>query len=147
MTTEYDFQRENAEPQKSARVDIGPFTKLPNKLFGSGYAARLGPSATVLYVALCEHANRNGSNSFKASDRSLSADTGLSTRTICDARKRLIEHRLITFSRQNGQTYRYTVLKVELAWTPVKTRRRKLMKARALHGGASQSVAEFAEVK
>ena len=65
-------------------VDVGPYTvKIPNRFFGSGMAARLGCSASLVYLALWDHANRN-SNTFKASDRALASDTGLGTRTICN---------------------------------------------------------------
>jgi hypothetical protein len=114
-------------------VDIGPFTKIPSKFFGSGLAARLGPSTSLFYLALCEHANRNESTCFKASDRALAADTRLSTRTICDARKRLIEYGLITCSRENGQSYLYTLQKIALKWVPIKERQRPKAKPRALH--------------
>ncbi len=97
-------------------VNIGPFTKIPHKLFGSGTARDLKPSATLFYVALCEHANRNSSNTFKASDNALASETNLSTRTICDARKRLIERKLISCAREEGQSYFYTLNAPSLKW-------------------------------
>jgi hypothetical protein len=112
-------------------VDIGRFTKIPNRLFGSGTARNLKPSATLLYVALCDHANRNGSNTFKASDRALESDTTLSTRTICDARKRLREKGLITCTRAEGQSYVYTLPVPSWSWVPVAERPRMKLKPRA----------------
>ncbi len=91
-------------------VDVGPYTKIPNRFFGSGTAANLGCSASLVYLALLEHANRNSSNTFKASDRAIASETGLGTRTICNARKRLSERGLISISRPEGQSYTYTVL-------------------------------------
>ena len=114
-------------------VDIGPFSKIPNKFFGSGWAAALGSSTSLIYLALCEHANRNDSISFKASDRALAADTGLSPRTICDARKRLIENKFVLCMRQDGQSYTYTLHNPNLTWVPIKQRPRPKRKARALH--------------
>lgn len=114
-------------------VEIGGWTKVPNKLFASGEAARLGPSPTVLYVALCEHANRSGKNTFKASDRAIAADTGLSPRTICDARKRLFERGLVKYVREKGQSYLYSLPIPDLNWVPIKQRLRVKRKARANH--------------
>lgn len=114
-------------------VDIGSFTKIPNRFFGSGKAAALGSSASLLYIALCERANRDGSNSFKASDRTIAADTGLSPRTIFDARKRLIENQLVSCNRGEGESYFYTLGALTLPWVPVKQRPRAKRKPRALH--------------
>ena len=114
-------------------VDIGPYTQIPNRFFGSGIAARLGPSAGYIYLALCDHANRNGSNTFKASDRALAGDTRIASRTICDARKRLIEYGLISCNREKGQSHVYTLLKPSWEWKPLKERPRRTLKPRALH--------------
>ena len=86
-------------------VDIGPYTQIPNRFFGSGMAARLGPSAGFIYLALCDHANRNGSVSFKVSDKALASDTTIAPRTICTARKKLIEYGLISCKREKGQSH------------------------------------------
>jgi hypothetical protein len=133
--------------QSPPGVDIGPFSKIPNRLFGSGTAAILGTSATLLFVALCEHANRNSSNIFSASDRALAADTGLSPRTICEARKALQERSLLSVERMEGRSYSYTLLKRELGWVPVKDRQREKRKPRALHAGRVQTIAKFAMVQ
>jgi hypothetical protein len=114
-------------------VEIGPFSKVPSKFFGSGTASSLGASASLVFLALCEHANRNSSNTFKASDRALASETGLGTRTICDARKRLIEHDLISCSRENGQSFNYTIPTQSLEWVPLKQRLRAKRKPRAIH--------------
>lgn len=112
-------------------VEIGRFTKIPYRLFGSGTARILKPSATLLYVALCDHANRHGSNTFKASDRALESDTALSTRTICNARKRLLEKGLITCTRAEGQSYVYTLPVPSWSWVPLAERPRMKLKPRA----------------
>jgi len=119
--------------QVQQAVDIGPYTKIPNRFFGGGMAARLRPSAGYMYLALCEHANRNSSNTFSASDKALASDTGIGTRTICDARKKLIERGLISCKREKGQSHVYTLLKPSLEWKPIKTRPRRTLKPRALH--------------
>jgi hypothetical protein len=116
-------------------VEIGGFTKIPNQLFGSGMARALRPSATVLYAALCESANRNSSNTFKASDKALASETTLSTRTICNARKKLIEKGLITVDeRKKGSSYFYTLSALPLKRLPVDDRRpRGKLKPRGYH--------------
>lgn len=124
-----------------APVDIGPYTKIPNKSFGSGTGAKLGRSSALLFLALCEHANRNGSMSFKASDAALASDTGLAPRTICDARKRLLEYGLISCRRQDGHSYTYTLKKYNFDWQPVRERRRPKCNPRALHAARIKTVA------
>lgn len=114
-------------------VEIGLYTEIPSKFFGSGTAARLGPTASLVFLALCEHANRHESNTFKASDKALAADTGYGPRTICDARKRLIEHGLISCMRPEGQSFEYTIPAFTLKWKPLAQRLRAKRKPRALH--------------
>jgi Helix-turn-helix domain len=114
-------------------VDIGGFTKIPHRFFGSGTAHALKPSASLLYIALCDHANRSSSNTFKTSDKTLASDTALSPRTICDARKRLIEKELITCKREDGQSYSYTLTVPDWNWIPVDRRPRTQLKPRAYH--------------
>jgi hypothetical protein len=126
-------------------VDIGLFSMMPKLFFGSGLGAELRVSTGYLFLALCEHANRNGANSFTVSDRALAADTGLAPRTICEARKRLVERKLITCVRENGRSFTYTLTKYELPWVAVKERIRAKRKARALHSIRPVSSAKLAE--
>lgn len=121
------------------KVDVGPFTMIPNRFFGSGTAAKLGCSASLFYVALCDHANRHSSNTFKASDKALSSDTGMGIRTICIARKRLCEYGLITTSRPEGQSYTYTICKPGFEWVRLEQRLRAKQKPRALYAQCSVS--------
>jgi len=122
------------EPHRQRSVDIGPFARFPNKLFGSGMARKIGISACVLYFALCENANRNRepSNTFKASDKALASETGLSPRTLRDARIKLYENRLVSYSREPGQSYIYTLIRQELKWLPRSERPRLKQKRRAM---------------
>jgi hypothetical protein len=122
----------NGHGGKTSTVEIGPFTKIPNKFFGSGTAAMLGQSASLFFLALCEHANRNSDLTFKSSDKALASDTGLGTRTICDARKRLREKGLITCERASGQSFVYTLVVLSLMWVPVSERPRQKRKPRAM---------------
>lgn len=119
-----------AAERKSDGVDIGGFFKVPNRLFGSGLAAKLGVSVTVVYVSLCDVANRKGSRSFSVSDETLSADTGLGKSTIRSARKTLAEAGLISYAMNAGSSAEYSLKTPEMKWNPVKNRKRTPKKPR-----------------
>jgi len=123
-----------SEGKRQDGVNVGRFTMIPRMFFGSGTAASLGPPATVLFLALCEHANRKGENTFKVSDNSLAADSSYSPRTICDARKLLQERGLITCSRADGASYVYTLQAYSFEFIRVENRRRKKKLPRANYG-------------
>jgi hypothetical protein len=125
---------------KRQAVEIGGFTKIPRTFFGSGMAARLGRSASLLYIALCEYTNRNSSLSFKTSDKALASETTIAPRTIIDARKKLIESGLISCQREKGQSYVYTLKALTLAWKPLKERLRQPQKPRAYHAARKAQV-------
>jgi DNA-binding transcriptional ArsR family regulator len=112
------------EPRKQKSVEIGHFARFPNKLFGSGLANRLGPSATLFYLALCECANREKErvNTCSVTDRQLAWESGLSPRTLRNLRTKLMEHGLVTFQREPGQKYTYTLLPQQLEWFKLKER-------------------------
>lgn len=119
-------------------VDIGPaFCKFPNKLFGSGVAAELGHVAALVYLALCECANRefpHSSNTFTVSDRSIAADTGYCPRLISSARRKLIAVGLVSCQREKGCSFVYTLIPQTFRSIPRKQRLRPKKKPRALHG-------------
>ena len=121
------------EEKRQGKVEIGLYSMMPRRFFGSGTAASLGPKAALLLLALCENANRNSGNTFKASDRALASETGYSPRTICEARKRLEERGLISCSRQEGQSYVYTLPAYSFDWTRLEDRPRQKKKSRAIH--------------
>jgi hypothetical protein len=114
-------------------VQIGLYSQIPCKFFSSGTAASLGPAASLVFLALCENANRHGKNMFKASDKALASETGYSPRKICDARKRLIEKKLISCSRHDGESYDYTLFSYSFDWVRLEDRLRKKRKPRALY--------------
>ena len=116
------------------KLDIGPWARFPNKFFGSGMARKVGTSASVLYFALCENANRDRepSNTFNTSDKRLASETGLSPRTMRDARIKLFENGLVSYSREPGQNYTYTLLRKELKWLKPSDRPRQKRKPRAM---------------
>lgn len=113
--------------------EVGPYFIVPKGLFHNGIAARVGPSAVTVYVALCEHANRRNGNVVSVSDRALAADTGVAERTIRDVRTKLYREGVISFVREPGQSYTYTLLPVQPAWIAIKDRPRQPKKRRALH--------------
>jgi len=121
------------EAQKP-KLNIGPWARFPNKFFGSGMARKVGASASVLYFALCENANRDRqpSNTFKASDKALASETDLSPRTIRNARNKLIDNGLISCSRKPGESFTYTLLRQDLKWLKRSKRPRQKRKPRAM---------------
>ena len=123
----------NCDATRQATVEIGLFSKMPSKFFGSGTAANLGAPAALLLLALCEHANRHHGNTFKTSDKALASETGYAPRTICDARKKLIEEGLVSCSREEGESYVYTLPVYTFEWIPLGERLREKLKPRALH--------------
>jgi len=137
--SEIPFGRSTGRNSKPSGPGLEPWSKMPSKFFGSGTAAMLGPSASLFYLALCEHANRHSSNKFIASDRALASDTNLSTRTICNARKLLVEKRAISCERGNGQSFTYTLLKQSLKWIALAQRPRPKRRPRANHASRTVS--------
>jgi len=131
-----DECEDSQEPKqpKQARVDIGPFAKFPNKFFSSGMARKVGRSGSLLYFALCENANRYRvpSNTFKASDKALASETGLSPRTMRNVRIKLWENGLVEYSREPGESYTYTLLPQCLKWLKRTERLRHKQQPRAM---------------
>jgi len=106
------------------------FFQMPNRLFPSGLAAKLGCSAGWLYTALCSMANQRNAGTFTVSDETLSSDTNLGRTTIANARKKLREFGLIEFSVVPGRSPVYTLKVLPLESVPVKERRRSKCKPR-----------------
>jgi hypothetical protein len=132
----------STSPKKSG-VDVGSrFFMVPGQLFGSGLAQTLGPSATLLYVALWENVNRQRppSNTFGTTDKKLSSETHLSPRTIRDARNRLIEKGLIRCQREPGAKFEYTLQPQNLKWTPTEQRPRAKKLPRAYQSKVRQNL-------
>lgn len=115
----------------SKNPEVGPYFIVPKGLFQNGIAARIGPFAVTIYAALCEQANRKNGNTLSVSDRTLAADTGVAERTIRDIRSKLFEAGLVTFVREPGSSYTYTLILVQPARIPVKERLRQPKRRRA----------------
>jgi hypothetical protein len=125
-----------AVAKRAGRVELGPYFIVPKGLIQGGIAGRIGPHATAVYIALCEHANRGNredQNTFSVSDRALAADTGVAERTIRDIRTKLIEKHLIMCEREAGQSYSYTLLPLTNTFIRIEERPRQIKRRRALH--------------
>ncbi len=119
---------------RTKNPELGPYFAIPKGLFQNGIAVRIGPSAVTIYAALCEQANRKNGNVVSVSDRSLAAETGVAERTMRDIRAKLISQGLLSFEREPGHSYTYTLFPVKLApRIPVKLRPRQLKRRRALY--------------
>lgn len=95
-------------------ADIGPYFRMPYRLFSSGLGAKLGPSAGWLYAALCSYANDHSSLTFSVSNKTISSDTGMSARTIGEAKRELRERCLIEYSSKPGSRDQFTLKRPEL---------------------------------
>lgn len=151
MATQIDGRGQFATPRsaspKSSVLDaIGNFSGFPSILFRQGIAAKIGSSATVLFVCLCDHLNRkNYVQGFGVSDEQLGADTGLSTRTLRDSRRTLVTAGLITIERAPGSAYCYSIAKQPTGWVPSRERLRKKKLPRGIlwASGREQASAPF----
>ena len=115
---------------KFVGVFSGAYFQMPNRLFPSGLAAKLGSSAGWLYAALCSVANQRSAGTFSISDKALSSDTGMGKSTIAEARKKLRSFGLIEFSTLPGRSPVYTLKPPQLEWVPLKDRPRSNCKPR-----------------
>lgn len=130
MSDYFELPADAKRTQPPKGPNIGPFSKIPSKFFSSGTAASLGPSASLMYLALCEHANRHGGTTFKASDKALASETGLSPRTLSNSRKKFDSRKLLTCAREKGQSFVYTLHPLELQWRKLEDRLRQKQKPR-----------------
>jgi hypothetical protein len=119
-------------PQPTQGLNAGTsFFKTPGQLAGSGTAAKIGPIATALYVVLWENGNRNGSNTFKSSDKALSLETGICLTTLREVRAKLVEERLIEVRRgSKGQRFTYYLVPQDWKWVKRAERPEKPAKQR-----------------
>ena len=123
-------------------VEIGPsWYKMPNNLFRSGTAAKVGKMASLMLSALCEFANGEGENTFRVSDKQIASVTGIGPRTVCDARKRLIEFGFVECKRDRGQMYTYTLLPQTMRSMRLEDRVRRKDRPRGMYGEPSANVA------
>ena len=86
------------------------FFGVPQFVIRSGLWARMKPSEQSLYIALCHDSERYCTRELRRSDAEMLKLTGLSSRTLCNARKRLPELGLAHYHLQPGGKHVYTLL-------------------------------------
>lgn len=82
----------------------------------TGLWAEMRPSEQSLYVALMHESERRSTRKFKLKDAEVARLYGLAPRTLCNARKKLQEYRLILCLSGPGNVYTYTICDPETAW-------------------------------
>jgi hypothetical protein len=139
-----------SSPEKQRRKDadwweragFGGYARMPYNLHRSGIAARIGPDAVALYAGLLDQANRNSSTRFKVADRKLAANTGISTRTILELRKVLIEAGLVKYTVERGYSGVYELLPLNAIEVPIKDRPLRKKRPRGRSAGKHQKGSE-----
>jgi hypothetical protein len=89
------------------------FFGVPQFVVRSGLWANMKPSVRCLYVSLLHESERRSTRQFKIKDSDLERLSGLATRTISDARKKLQELGLILYRSGAGNIYTYTICNPE----------------------------------
>ena len=82
---------------------------VPPELFEFGHVAAIGDGAVRLYVFLCWISDRKSSRVFEVKDSYIEEMTGLSKRSMSNARKQLSGRRLTVCSRDPGGYFTYTL--------------------------------------
>lgn len=86
---------------------------MPHAVIRSGLWAKMKPSEQSLYVALMHDSERYRTRALERSDAQIRELAGLSSRALCDARKKLQERGLICCERGLGNVYRYAICNPE----------------------------------
>jgi len=138
------LEQKSKKPQADwwKKTGMGDFFRVPNPLHRSGIAARIGPTVTALYLGLLDQAARRNSNRFGVSDRKLSANTGISPRTMVELRKVLVESGLIRYSTAPGHSPVYELLAFDAQEIPYENRQRAKKRARG-RSAPRERVQEF----
>jgi len=79
------------------------------ELFELGHVAAIGDGAVRLYFLLCWMSDRKSSRRFEIKDSHIAKMTGLSKRSLSNARKQLSGRGLAVCSRDQGGHYTYTL--------------------------------------
>lgn len=85
----------------------------PHFVIRSGVWAEMKPSEQSLYVCLLHESERCSTREIQRTDSSVCLLTGLSSRTLCNARKKLQERGLLVCRRAHGNIYIYTICNPE----------------------------------
>src|SRR4051812_19989580 len=92
---------------------IDKFFGLHQSLIRSGVWASMKPSEQSLYVYLMHESERYRTRELSRTDAQASDLTGLSARSLRDARIKLQEHALVKCGRGAGNVYCYTICNPE----------------------------------
>lgn len=90
-------------------VMIDRFFGLPQSLIRSGVWANMKPSEWSLYVCLMHDSEQYRTRELVRTDAQLCQSTGMSSRALCDARKKMQERGLVVCERTTGNVYLYTI--------------------------------------
>jgi hypothetical protein len=86
---------------------------IPQRLVRGGIWADMTPSEQGMYVWLLHESERYHSREFTRPDAQLCAAMGVSSRSVCDARKKIQERGLVICERATGNVYRYVICNPE----------------------------------
>jgi replication initiation and membrane attachment protein DnaB len=99
-------------------VVVERYFGVPQQVIRRGTWAKLKPSEQSLYICLLHDSERYSSRELRRTDAQMTELTGVSSRALCDARKKLQEHGLIQYRRSSGNVYVYAICNPEtkLPW-------------------------------
>jgi hypothetical protein len=91
---------------------------IPQSVIRSGTWAQMKPTEQSLYICLLHESERYRTRELRRTDAQLCQISGLSSRSFCNARKKLQEHALFLCKRSAGNVYIYTLCnpKTGLPW-------------------------------
>ena len=112
----------------------------------SGLWRKMKPGEKDLYVYLLEESERRCTREIGATDAQMTALIGTASRTLCNARKKLVEYGLVTCKAGQGNRYTYAICdpKTGLPYpgdprTPIIVPRRERSKEADLPHGSTSS--------
>jgi hypothetical protein len=88
---------------------IDRFFGVPQAVVRLGIWAEMKPTEQSLYICLMHDSERYKTRELRRTDAELSTLSGLSSRSFCNARKKLQERRLFVCKRGSGNSYVYTL--------------------------------------
>lgn len=94
------------------------FFGVPQQIIRSGLWAKMKPTEQSVYICLLHESERYRSRELARTDYQLREIVGVSSRALCNARKKLVERRLVQCVRRTGNVYVYTLCNLEtgLPW-------------------------------
>jgi hypothetical protein len=92
---------------------FGRFFGVPQAVVRRGTWAQMKPTELSLYIVLLHESERYCTRELKRTDAQLGQLSGLSSRSFCNARKKLQERGLLLYKRSSGNIYIYTLCNLE----------------------------------